>query len=201
MRTLFDVLEGMSNATQAAVLKFIAHAACIRAFYACLFETEAQVWVDVEAKARDSILPRCKTPFDMPEAPSELLNLVITNKLRVIPIEFITAQAEELDVNVDELIRLNQSLQKMEQDELVAYSEDVLQKYSELTPQEVKFKTVPTKIWLILAEKALLAIEFEKQQIIKWASMKPSDRDLAAIQMFNGEILEIQGWIREVSGL
>ena len=204
MRTLFDVLEGMSNATQVAVLKFIAHAACIRAFYACLFETQvemAQAWVDVEAKARDSILPKCQTPFDVPEAPSELLNLAITNKLKVVPMEFLTAQAEELDVNVEDLVQLDQSLKEMEQDELLAYSEAVLQKYSELIPQEVEFEAIPIKIWLTLADKALLAVEYEKQQVMKWSSMKPSDRDLAAIQMFNGEIIKIQEWIREVSGL
>lgn len=193
MRTLFDVLKDLSDVGQVAALKFIVHTACIRAFYACLFEKQemSQVWKSVETKARDLILPRCKTPFDVPQSPSELLGLVVTNKLRTIPMEFIEAQADEIGVSVEDLVQLNQSLQGMEEDELLTYSEDVLQKYSELIPQEA----IPTKVWLILAEKALLAVECKKQQVMKWASIKYSPTDLAAIQMFNKDILEIQEWI------
>lgn len=198
MRTLFDVLKDLSNIAQVAALKFIVHTACIRAFYSCLFEKQemSQVWKTVEAKARDAIMPRCKTPFDVPQAPSELLDLVITNKLRVVPMEFLKAQADEINVNVEDLVRLNQSLQGMEQDELLAYSEAVLQEYLGLIPQEVEFEAIPIKVWLILGEKALLAVEYEKQQIMKWALMEYSPTDSAAIQLFNGDILKIQEWIR-----
>ena len=74
--------------------------------------------MDVEAKARDSILPKCQTPFDVPQSPSELLGLVITNELRVVPMEFLKAQADEIGVNVEDLVRLDQDLQGMEHDEL-----------------------------------------------------------------------------------
>lgn len=197
MRTLFDVLKDLSNAAQVAALKFIVSTSCIRAFYACLFEKQemSQAWVDVEAKARGMLMPRCKTPFDVPQAPSELLDLVITNKLRVVPMEFLKAQADEINVNVEDLVRLNQSLQGMEQDELLAYSEAVLQEYLGLIPQEVEFEAIPLKVWLVLGEKALQAVEYEKQQVMKWASIKYSPTDLAAIQLFNGDILKIQEWI------
>ena len=203
MRTLFDVLENCANVTQVAVLKFIVSTSCIRALYSCLFEKQemSRAWKSVEAKARDLILPKCQTPFDAPQTPSELLNLVITNKLRVVPMEFLTAQAEELGVGVNDLVQLNQSLQEMEEDELSLYAEDILQKYLELIPREAKFETIPQEVWLTLGEKALLAVEYEKQQVMKWASMMYSPTDSAAIQMFNKDILEIQGWIREVSGL
>ena len=199
MRTLFDVLKDLSDIAQVAALKFIVHTACIRAFYACLFEKQemSQAWVDVEAKARDMLMPKCQSPFDAPQTPSELLNLVITNKLRVIPMEFLKAQAEEINVNVEDLVRLNQSLQKMKQDELSLYAKDILQEYLELIPQEVEFEAIPIKIWLILGEKSLLAVEYEKQQVMKWASMSPSITDVN----LNKDILGIQEWIREVSGL
>lgn len=198
MRTLFDVLKDLSNIAQVAALKFIVSTACIRAFYACLFEKPdmPQVWKSVETKARDAIMPLCKTPFDAPQTPAELLDLVITNKLRVVPMEFLKAQADEINVNVEDLVRLNQSLQGMEQDELSLYAKDILQEYLGLIPQEVELEAIPLKVWLILGEKALLAVEYEKQQVMKWASMKYSPTDSAAIQLFNGDILKIQEWIR-----
>lgn len=188
MRTLFDVLEECTNVTQVAVLKFIVSTACIRSFYACLFETGiemSQVWKSVETKARVMLMPRCQFPYDVAQTPAKLLNLIITSMLRVVPIEFLEAQACEIGVSVDGLVQLNQSLQGMEQDELLTYSETILQKYLELIPQEVKFEAIPIKVWLILGEKALLAVEYEKQQ---------APTDLAV----NGDILEIQKWIREI---
>lgn len=225
MRTLFDVLEECTNVTQVAVLKSVVSTACIRSFYACLakvkkqdkqesqevmtalklFQTEAQsvdmsqVWKSVETKARDMLLPRCQSPFDVPQSPAELFKFILTSKPKPAPIEFLKALAGEINVNVDDLMQFDQISQKLKQDELSLYAKDILQEYLGVAPEEeVEFEAVPLKVWLILGEKSLQAVEKEKQRVTKRALTRQSIADLASIRLLNGDIPEIQKWIREV---
>lgn len=224
MRTLFDVLEECTNVTQVAVLKAVINTACIRAFYACLAKVKKQdqgssevlsvlklfqaaeaqvdmpqVWKSIEAVARDAIMPKCQSPYDVPQSPAELFKFVLTSKPKPTPVEFLKALSGEVGLSVEDLIQFDQISQKMKQDELSLYAKDILQEYLGLIPEEeVEFESVPLKVWLILGEKALQAVEKEKQRITKRALMRQSISDLATIRLLNGDIPQLQQWVREV---
>lgn len=227
MRTLFDVLEDLSNVTQVAVLKSVVSSSCIRSFYACLAKVKrqdkqqesqealtalkllqtiepqsvdmSQVWKSLETKGRDMLLPRCQTPYDAPQSSAELFKFILTSKPKPTPIEFLKALAGEVGATVEDLTQFNKISQQIKQDELLTYSKDVLQEYLGLIPEEqVEFETIPLKCWLILGEKSLQAVEKEKERVMKRAIARQSISDLATIRLLNSDIPAIQQWIKEV---
>lgn len=227
MKTLFDVLEDCSNVTQVAVLKAVVSSSCIRSFYACLAKVKrqdkqqesqealtalkllqtiepqsvdmSQVWKSLEVKARDTLMPKCQTPYDAPQSSAELFKFLLTSKPKPTPVEFLQALAGEVGLNVEDLVQFDQLSQKMKQDELLTYAKDILQEYLGIVPEEAeKFELVPLKVWLVLGEKALEGIEKEKQRVTKRALVKQSISDLATIRLLNGDIPQIQKWVMEV---
>lgn len=187
MRTLFDVLEDCSNVTQVAVLKAVVSSSCIRSFYACLAKVKrqdkqqesqealtalkllqtiepqsvemSQVWKSLEVKARDTLMPKCQTPYDAPQSSADLFKFLLTSKPKPAPADFLKALSGEVGVSVEDLTQFNEISQKIKQDELLTYSKDVLQEYLGLIPEEIEFEAVPLKCWLILGEKSLQAVE------------------------------------------
>lgn len=228
MRTLFDVLEDCSNATQVAVLKAVVSSSCIRSFYACLAKVKrqdkqqesqealtalkllqtiepqsvemSQVWKSLEVKARDALMPKCQTPYDAPQSSADLFKFILESKPKPAPADFLKALAGEIGVSVEDLTQFNEISQRIKQDELLTYSKDVLQEYLGIDPdpQDVEFDLIPLKVWLILGEKALQAIEKEKERVTKRALVRQSITDLASIRLLNSDIPLIQQWVKEV---